>query len=139
MPSPPNKKVKLVEVESLDQDYVLEDGFGQYSSDEESPQKLNSASSIHPDRLAHTEESKDNTPAALEKPNKKRKLKKKEDNTTTESKVKKPKKVKPGRILEGSLGLLRSVELVERLAEKQKRAMPNSSSIEMEDLKVEGL
>lgn len=139
MPSPPNKKVKLVEVESLDQDYVLEDGFGQYSSDEDSPRKLDSASSIHPDRLVQTEANKDNAAATPEKPNKKRKLKKKEDNTTTESKVKKPKKVKPGRILEGSLGLLTSVELVERLAEKQKRAMPNSSSIEMGDLKVEGL
>lgn len=135
--APANKKIKVISGDSLEEDFLIEDGFapseGSLSGDEAG--EVYDQSSDVEEQAAVPIVAVNVGPSA----NKKRKIKEQKTALETgEPKVKKPKKVKEGRVLETSVGLLDLSSLVSKLAQKQKKAMPLVSQIEMDDLRILG-
>lgn len=138
-----DKKIKIISADSLEEDFLLEDDFvpGDYASGDEGDFVDTSAmlSDIEED-LPQSEST--SVVEELGGKKKKRKLEASGSNRTEIGGDKKDKKVK--KVKETfeensiSLGLLENEKLVDKIAEKQMRALPNLSPIEMDDLRITG-
>lgn len=138
-----DKKIKIISADSLEEDFLLEDDFvpGDYASGDEGDLVDTSAmlSDIEED-LPQSEST--SVVEELGGKKKKRKLEASGSNRTEIGGDKKDKKVK--KVKETfeensiSLGLLENEKLVDKIAEKQMRALPNLSPIEMDDLRITG-
>lgn len=141
-----DKKIKIISADSLEEDFLLEDDFlpGDYASGDEGDLVDTSTmlSDIEEDLLQFQSESTSVVVEELGGKKKKRKLEASGSNRTEIGADKKDKKVK--KVKETyeensiSLGLLENEKLVDKIAEKQMRALPNLSPIEMDDLRITG-
>lgn len=125
--SRPAKKAKLTDAsaDSLEQDFLVEDGFA--LSDAESEPDAHALLPASEDLPIPS----DATASAYEASNKRK--------AALLAKSTKVKKVKESHsVQEASLGLLNLAELMGKLGEKQKRAMPNASGLEMDEFRIEG-
>jgi protein CMS1 len=161
MALPPAKKAKLaaapvqISADSLEEDFLLEDGFA--PSDDEGdldPALLDVTDSQDGNSLipalstSDTSDVETDSPPAQKKTKgegKKRKAdaggeeKKAEDKEKAKSKKKaKLSALGIGTGEDEGMGLLPPASLADRLAEKQARALPNLSGIEMDDLRILG-
>lgn len=131
MPTPAVETAKIISADSLEEDFLLEDGFAASSADEDE-----GAISLPPPTRADSPEGElddgETANAAAYAGGKKRKI-------AAEEKKNKVKKVKESHSeKEPSLGLLPVEELLPKLVEKLGRAMPNASKLELEEFKIEG-
>lgn len=145
MSPPPSKKVKAVSGDSLEEDFILEDGFAPSdagSDDDIHPHAdLSSLHSAAEDDLVEPPASggkKRKAAADVDATGKKKAAAASGETEGKERKAKKAKKDKDGVVIESSVGLLPSASLTVTLGEKQRKALPKLSGIEMDDLRIAG-
>ena len=131
MTTPGAKTARIISADSLEEDFLIEDGFAASSAEEDE-----GAISLAPPTRADSAEGElddgETANAAAYAGGKKRKI-------AAEEKKNKVKKVKESHSeKEPSLGLLPVEELLPKLVEKLGRAMPNASKLELEEFKIEG-